>query len=34
MIFPDLALLLTVMAVNLMGDKRNLMLDPRQGGRT
>jgi ABC-type dipeptide/oligopeptide/nickel transport system permease subunit len=30
MIFPGLALFLTVMAVNLVGDRLSLVLDPRQ----
>jgi peptide/nickel transport system permease protein len=34
MIFPGLALFLTVMAVNLVGDRLSLVLDPRQRGRT
>ena len=33
MIFPGLALFLTVMAVNLVGDRLSLILDPRQGDR-
>ncbi len=33
MIFPGLALFLAVMAVNLIGDRLSLILDPRQGGR-
>jgi peptide/nickel transport system permease protein len=33
MIFPGLALFLTVMAVNLVGDRLSLVLDPRQRGR-
>ena len=33
MIFPGLALFLTVMAVNLVGDRFSLVLDPRQRGR-
>jgi ABC-type dipeptide/oligopeptide/nickel transport system permease subunit len=33
MIFPGLALFLTVMAVNLVGDRLSLALDPRQRGR-
>jgi ABC-type dipeptide/oligopeptide/nickel transport system permease subunit len=33
MIFPGLALFLTVMAVNLVGDRLSLVLDPRQHGR-
>jgi peptide/nickel transport system permease protein len=33
MIFPGFALFLTVMAVNLVGDRLSLVLDPRQGGR-
>ncbi len=33
MIFPGLALFLTVMAVNLVGDRLSLMLDPRQRDR-
>jgi ABC-type dipeptide/oligopeptide/nickel transport system permease subunit len=32
MIFPGLALFLTVMAVNLVGDRLSLVLDPRQRG--
>jgi len=34
MVFPGLALFLTVMAVNLVGDRLSLVLDPRQRGRT
>jgi peptide/nickel transport system permease protein len=34
MIFPGLALFLTVMAVNLVGDRLSLVLDPRQRERT
>jgi ABC-type dipeptide/oligopeptide/nickel transport system permease subunit len=34
MIFPGLALFLTVMAVNLVGDRLSLVLDPRQRGRS
>ncbi len=34
MIFPGLALFLTVMAVNLVGDRLSLVLDPRQRDRT
>jgi peptide/nickel transport system permease protein len=34
MIFPGLALFLTVMAVNLVGDRLSQVLDPRQRGRT
>jgi peptide/nickel transport system permease protein len=34
MIFPGLALFLTVMAVNLVGDRLSLVLDPRQRSRT
>jgi peptide/nickel transport system permease protein len=34
MIFPGLALFLTVIAVNLVGDRLSLVLDPRQRGRT
>ena len=34
MIFPGLALFLTVMAVNLVGDRLSLVLDPRQRGCT
>ena len=33
MVFPGLALFLTVMAVNLVGDRLSLVLDPRQRGR-
>jgi ABC-type dipeptide/oligopeptide/nickel transport system permease subunit len=33
MIFPGLALFLTVMAVNLVGDRLSLVLDPRQRDR-
>ena len=33
MIFPGLALFVTVMAVNLVGDRLSLVLDPRQRGR-
>jgi peptide/nickel transport system permease protein len=33
MIFPGLALFLTVMAVNLVGDRLSLVLDPRQRSR-
>jgi len=33
MIFPGLALFLTVMAVNLVGDRLSMVLDPRQRGR-
>lgn len=33
MIFPGLALFLTVMAVNLVGDRLSLILDPRQRDR-
>ena len=33
MIFPGLALFLTVMSVNLVGDRLSLVLDPRQRGR-
>jgi ABC-type dipeptide/oligopeptide/nickel transport system permease subunit len=33
MVFPGLALFLGVMAVNLVGDRLSLILDPRQGGR-
>jgi ABC-type dipeptide/oligopeptide/nickel transport system permease subunit len=33
MIFPGLALFLTVMAVNLVGDRLRLVLDPWQNGR-
>jgi peptide/nickel transport system permease protein/glutathione transport system permease protein len=33
MIFPGLALFLTVMAVNLVGDRLSLVLDPRQRGK-
>jgi ABC-type dipeptide/oligopeptide/nickel transport system permease subunit len=33
MIFPGAALFLTVMAVNLVGDRLSLVLDPRQRGR-
>ena len=33
MLFPGLALFLTVMAVNLVGDRLSLVLDPRQRGR-
>ena len=33
MIFPGLALFLTVMAVNLVGDRLSLILDPRQNDR-
>lgn len=33
MIFPGSALFLTVMAVNLVGDRLSLVLDPRQRGR-
>lgn len=33
MIFPGLALFLTVMAVNLVGDRLSLVLDPRQQGK-
>jgi len=33
MIFPGLALFLSVMAVNLVGDRLSLVLDPRQRGR-
>jgi ABC-type dipeptide/oligopeptide/nickel transport system permease subunit len=33
MIFPGLALFLTVMAVNLVGDRMSLVLDPRQRDR-
>jgi ABC-type dipeptide/oligopeptide/nickel transport system permease subunit len=32
MIFPGLALFITVMAVNLVGDRRSLVLDPRKRG--
>ena len=32
MVFPGLALFLTVLAVNLVGDRLNQVLDPRQGG--
>jgi ABC-type dipeptide/oligopeptide/nickel transport system permease subunit len=31
-VFPGLALFLGVMAVNLVGDRLSLILDPRQGG--
>lgn len=34
MIFPGLALFLTVMAVNLVGDRLSLILDPRQRDRS
>ena len=34
MIFPGLALFLTVMSVNLMGDRLSLILDPRQRDRS
>ncbi len=34
MIFPGLALFLTVMAVNLVGDRLSLILDPRQNDRS
>lgn len=34
MVFPGLALFLTVMAVNLVGDRLSLVLDPRQRGRS
>jgi ABC-type dipeptide/oligopeptide/nickel transport system permease subunit len=34
MIFPGLALFITVMAVNLVGDRLSLVLDPRQRGRS
>jgi peptide/nickel transport system permease protein len=33
MIFPGLALFLTVMAVNLVGDRLSSVLVPRQRGR-
>jgi ABC-type dipeptide/oligopeptide/nickel transport system permease subunit len=33
MIFPGLALSLCVLAVNLVGDRLSLVLDPRQQGR-
>jgi peptide/nickel transport system permease protein len=33
MVFPGLALFMTVMAVNLVGDRLSLVLDPRQRGR-
>ncbi len=33
MIFPGLALFLSVLAVNLVGDRLSLLLDPRQRGR-
>ncbi len=33
MVFPGLALFLTVMAVNLIGDRLNQVLDPRQANR-
>ena len=33
MIFPGLALFLTVLAVNLVGDRLNQVLDPRSGAR-
>ena len=34
MIFPGLALFLTVMAVNLVGDRLSQVLDPRQRERS
>lgn len=33
MIFPGLALFLTIMSINLVGDRLSHVLDPRQGGR-
>ena len=33
MIYPGLALFLTVLAVNLLGDRLNQVLDPRSNAR-
>ena len=33
MVFPGLALFASVLAVNLVGDRLSLVLDPRQRGR-